>query len=84
MGERAARAGVGLLVAVGPMAAQTLAGAAARGLASTRAYADSTQAANEAASWLAPGDLAVVKGSRGIAMESVVAAAKTAFGGGRG
>lgn len=83
VGEQAARSGVGLLVAVGPMAQETVSGAAPLGLTATRCYPDSAAAAAEAAAYLAPGDLAVVKGSRGIAMEKVIAAAKTAFGGGR-
>jgi UDP-N-acetylmuramoyl-tripeptide--D-alanyl-D-alanine ligase len=83
VGEQAARAGVGLLVAVGPLAEETVSGASRQGLTVTRGYPDSAQAAAGAGSWLAPGDLAVVKGSRGLVMEKVVAAAKAAFGDGR-
>jgi len=82
VGEQAARAGVGLLIAVGPMAEETVAGAARQGLTVARRYPDSAAAAAETAGWLAPGDLALVKGSRGIAMEKVVAAVKALFGGG--
>ena len=79
-GEHAARAGVGLLVAVGPLASETGAGAGALGLKAVVTYPDSAAAALDAASILAPGDLVVVKGSRGIAMEIFVAAARRAFG----
>ncbi len=81
VGEHAARAGVGLLVAVGPMAGETAAGASRLGLGATRTYADAASAAADAAALLAPGDLVVVKGSRGIGVEAFVAAAIAAFGG---
>lgn len=84
VGEQAARAGVSLLVAVGPLAKETASGAARLGLSATWTYPDSEAAAADVPAWLEPGDLAVVKGSRGIAMEKVVASAKAAYGGGRG
>lgn len=83
VGEQAARAGVGLLVAVGPMAEEMVSGAVQLGLGAVRRYPDSEAAAADVTTFLAPGDLALVKGSRGIAMEKVVTAAKAAFGGGR-
>jgi len=83
VGEQAARAGVGLLIAVGPLSEETTEGASRLGLAAVRRYPDSGAAAAEVAGFLEPGDLVVVKGSRGITMEKVVAAAKAAFGGGR-
>lgn len=80
VGEQAARAGVGLLVAVGPMAHETEAGALRLGLASVMRHPASDAAAANVASILAPGDLVVVKGSRGVAMEAFVSASKAAFG----
>lgn len=83
VGEQAARSGVGLMVAVGPLASETLAGAAAHGVSALAAYPDSESAAAAAASLLAPDDLVLVKGSRGIAMETFVRAARTSFGEGK-
>jgi UDP-N-acetylmuramyl pentapeptide synthase len=79
VGEQAARAGVGLLAAAGPLAGETVAGAAALGMTGARAYPDAAAAAAEAAALIAPGDLVVVKGSRGIGMELFVAAVKAAY-----
>jgi UDP-N-acetylmuramoyl-tripeptide--D-alanyl-D-alanine ligase len=80
VGEQAARAGVGLLVAAGPLAGETIAGAQGLGMNAVRAFPDAASAAEEAASLIAPGDLVVVKGSRGIGMEHFVAAVNAAFG----
>ena len=50
------------------------------GLGAGLTYPDAAAAAAAAADVLAPGDLVVVKGSRGIGMETFVAAVKAAFG----
>jgi UDP-N-acetylmuramoyl-tripeptide--D-alanyl-D-alanine ligase len=70
VGAEAARAGVDVLVAVGPRAAamlDTFGGDA-------RAVPDAAAAATVAASLVAPGDLVLVKGSRGVGLEVVAEA----------
>lgn len=67
-GRSAARAGVGLLVVVGGVAADGLVeGAVAAGLAPSRIrrFADSAAAADVIRGLVAPGDVILVKGSRG-------------------
>jgi UDP-N-acetylmuramoyl-tripeptide--D-alanyl-D-alanine ligase len=67
-GRRAAAAGLGLLVAVGGAAAQAMAEAAiAAGMPANRVryYASSDEAAPAVAGALEPGDVVLVKGSRG-------------------
>ena len=78
-GALAARSGVGLLIAVGPLAAETIAGAVDAGLAAVAFFPDSARAAESVRAVLRPGDLVVVKGSRGIAMERFAAAVREAF-----
>jgi UDP-N-acetylmuramoyl-tripeptide--D-alanyl-D-alanine ligase len=70
VGEAAARAGVDVLVAVGPRAAAMLEAFDGDG----RAVADAAAAATLAASLVAPGDLVLVKGSRGVGLEVVAEA----------
>lgn len=82
VGEHAARAGITMLIAAGPLAAETAAGAERQGLTAVRTFPDAAGAASDVAQLLAPGDLVVVKGSRGIAMEQFVQAACALFGGG--
>jgi UDP-N-acetylmuramoyl-tripeptide--D-alanyl-D-alanine ligase len=70
VGAQAARAGVDLLVAVGPRAAamlETYGGDA-------RAVADAAAAAAVAQELVRPGDLVLVKGSRGVGLEVVAEA----------
>jgi UDP-N-acetylmuramoyl-tripeptide--D-alanyl-D-alanine ligase len=73
VGEDAARAGVDVLVAVGPRAAAML--DAFDGEA--HAVADAAEAAALADELIAPGDLVLVKGSRGVGLEVVAEALTT-------
>jgi UDP-N-acetylmuramoyl-tripeptide--D-alanyl-D-alanine ligase len=77
-GALAARRGVALLVAVGPLAGETASGAAAAGLTDIVVVADA-EAAAKSVDRLRAGDLVVVKGSRGMAMERFAAAVRGAF-----
>ena len=79
IGTLAARAGIDLLVAVGPLSkrmAQAAAPKAPRKAAATKVrHCDSSEeAATYLASEIRPGDLVLVKGSRGIRMERIVRA----------
>lgn len=74
-GHAAAAAGLQRLIVVGGEAAQTLADAAIAGGLSDDAVtwtASSAAAADLIASWLAAGDLVLVKGSRGIRTDTIV------------
>jgi UDP-N-acetylmuramoyl-tripeptide--D-alanyl-D-alanine ligase len=71
-GERAAAAGFSPVAAVGEEARELAAAAAAAG-AETAWLPDAAAAADWAAARLAPGDTVLVKGSRGIGLEAVVA-----------
>jgi UDP-N-acetylmuramoyl-tripeptide--D-alanyl-D-alanine ligase len=83
-GERAARS-ADLLVAVGPLAAELLAGARRAGMAesSLLGFGDAS-AAEAAAALIAPGDAVLVKGSRAVRLEKVVDAIVARFGEGEG
>jgi UDP-N-acetylmuramoyl-tripeptide--D-alanyl-D-alanine ligase len=74
-GRAAAASGLDVLITVGGDAAETLgqaAVAAGMDVATVRHVATSTEAADVAASLVAPGDVVLVKGSRGIRTELVV------------
>ncbi len=77
VGAHAAASGVDLLIAVGPRAAAMVApfGGAAR------AVADAAAAAALAGELVAPGDLVLVKGSRGVGLEVVTEALAAEPGG---
>jgi UDP-N-acetylmuramoyl-tripeptide--D-alanyl-D-alanine ligase len=74
-GERAEAAGVEVLVTVGPLAADMLEGFDGE----SYAVGDAHEAAALAGELVAPGDVVLVKGSRGVGLE-VVAQALAAAG----
>jgi UDP-N-acetylmuramoyl-tripeptide--D-alanyl-D-alanine ligase len=75
-GAIVARTGWDVLVAVGPLAALIAEGAAAAGMRAVaiHRFADSGAAAAAIAGIVHDGDLVLVKGSRGMATEAIVAA----------
>jgi UDP-N-acetylmuramoyl-tripeptide--D-alanyl-D-alanine ligase len=80
MGEQVARSGAALFAAAGPrclLAAET---ARAAGCPEVRHFPDSAAAAEWLPGAVRPGDLILVKGSRGAAMERVVEALRSSLG----
>jgi len=77
--EAAARGGLAGLLACGPLCAELVAAARAGGLAAGH-YPDPETLAAALAPQLGAGDLILVKGSRGMAMERVIAALEQAAG----
>jgi UDP-N-acetylmuramoyl-tripeptide--D-alanyl-D-alanine ligase len=75
-----ARCGAALLVAVGPLSKLAAESARAAGMPEVRHFPDSAAAAAWLASALRPGDLVLVKGSRGVAMERIVEAIRSSLG----
>jgi UDP-N-acetylmuramoyl-tripeptide--D-alanyl-D-alanine ligase len=75
-GGRAAELGFAPIASVGTLAGELLAGAREAGAdpASCHAFESAAEAAPWAAATLAAGDLVLVKGSRGVGLEAVVAA----------
>ena len=74
LGKLAAEAGIDLFVAVGPQSARAADAARAAGAVEVRHFPDSESAAPFVVSAARPGDLVLVKGSRGMRMERVVEA----------
>lgn len=73
-GERAAAAGVAVLVGVGPRAKAAVEAARRAKVAETWHEPDAAAAARSVPARVGPGDLVVVKGSRGVHLEQVVEA----------
>lgn len=74
-GRQAAQAGVDFIAAVGPRAEGLLESARAAGLdsAAGRAFSSPEEAGEFLSDWVRPGDAVLVKGSRGMKMERVIA-----------
>ena len=80
LGRQIADSGASLFVAVGPLSRLAAESARAAGLAQTRHFDTSSAAADFLAGALQPGDLVLVKGSRGMAMERLIEAIRAARG----
>lgn len=78
-GHEMARLGIDLLWGVRGQAAEILAGAQAEGMAATRFFANSDEAAATIAGEVSEGDLILVKGSRSVETDKVVKALKEHF-----
>ncbi len=74
VGRSVAERRIDLLVAVGPLSANTARAAVAAGLSETVEVADAAEAPERVRAIVRPGDTVLVKGSRGMRMERVVAA----------
>ncbi len=74
LGKQAAEAGIDLFVAVGRLSGRAAGAARAAGAPDVRHFPDSEAAAAFVASSVRPGDVVLVKGSRGMKMERVVQA----------
>jgi UDP-N-acetylmuramoyl-tripeptide--D-alanyl-D-alanine ligase len=79
-GKRAASMGVNLLVAVGALSRQSAESARRGGVQEVHLYPDAKKAAESVGEYLRDGDLIVVKGSRGMRLERIVAALVESFG----
>ena len=80
LGAEVARSGAALFIAVGDLSELAAESARAAGLAEVRHFPDSAAAAAWTAAALKPGDLVLVKGSRGMAMERIVEAIRSFLG----
>lgn len=84
LGRQVAEAGIDLFVAVGPLHRRAVSAATAAGASDVRHFEDADAAAAFVASAARPGDVVLVKGSRGMKMERVVQALLAAGGAGGG
>jgi len=80
LGQQVAGAGAELFLAVGPLSELAAASAREGGVPEVRHFPDSASAAAWLAAAVRPGDLILVKGSRGIAMERIVEAIRAILG----
>lgn len=80
VGRQVAGAGAALFVAVGPLSRLAAESAKVSGVKEVRHFEESSEAGQFLAGVLAQGDLVLVKGSRGIAMEQVVDAIRASRG----
>ncbi len=71
IGRAAAEVGVNGLIAIGEFASETVRGARAAGLARAEEAEDAATAAGWIRDWSRPGDIVLIKGSRGSRMERV-------------
>ena len=71
-GQKIAELGVDVLFGVRNLAKNLVDGAREKGLTNTRFFADSDEAANAIVTEVKPGDLILVKGSRGVRTEKIV------------
>ena len=79
IGERAARAGVTHLFARGPHACDTIDAAKSAGVAHAEVIDDPNEIAAAVRRFAGPGDLLLVKGSRGMEMERVISALRELY-----
>lgn len=78
-GREIGRAGVNVLWGVRGLASQLIVGAREVGLAETRFFETSDEAARELVKEVREGDLVLVKGSRGVATDRIVKAIRARF-----
>jgi UDP-N-acetylmuramoyl-tripeptide--D-alanyl-D-alanine ligase len=77
-GEQAEEMGVGRLFTYGPHGSDTIAGARAAGLTEAAAFDGHAVLAESIRQAVRPGDVLLVKGSRGMRMETVIEALRIA------
>lgn len=78
-GAEIARSGIDAVWGVRGLALEIVAGAKDAGLAQTRFFADSTEAARAIVMEVTGGDLVLIKGSRGVATDKIVRAIRDRF-----
>jgi UDP-N-acetylmuramoyl-tripeptide--D-alanyl-D-alanine ligase len=74
LGREASDSGIDMLIAVGRFAGELAGGAAAAGMKGerVRAVEEAGEAADLLREWIRPGDLVLIKGSRGVRLERVL------------